>query len=111
MDEKQMEKIAEAQNVVFEKVYMPAFFSKLAEFGIQPETEAEASEILEIAAKVKMAGAQPEQSPRESLLKTANAALDQILGSDSAMENVQSNLEVDTELKQALAALKAGQSE
>lgn len=47
------EQVAAAQETLYSEVYVPAFFEKLAEFGIRPKTEAEADKYLMIGAQLQ----------------------------------------------------------
>lgn len=47
------EQVADAQATLFSEAYVPAFFEKLAEFGVQPKTEAEADKYLQLGAQLQ----------------------------------------------------------
>ena len=101
-----MDKLAKAEQTLLEKVYAPAFFNKLAEFGVVPQTEEEAAGLLELAAKTKVAGVEPQGSELGSIVKQANSSLDQLLGSDNSVQELQGQFDQDSEIKEALEALR-----
>lgn len=82
------QQLQDAFNELTEQVYAPVFFEKLAqEYGIVPETQEEAIQMLVQAAHVKTAAIQQvNDQPRKegnTLLKAAN----HILGIESYSEN------------------------
>lgn len=72
-----------AASVILQEVFAPVFFSKLAEYGIQPASEDEAQRLLQAADKIRYQD-QLEQtkvaSSRGGLIDRMHQHLDQKLG-------------------------------
>lgn len=71
---------------LFQKVYLPAFMSKLAEFGVTPRNDDELQDVLKLAVLTragveKNAEAAPAADAQASLLKQAVASLESALTS------------------------------
>ena len=65
-------------DVLFQKVYAPAFLLKCAEFGIVPQSEEELSGLLEIAAGIRIKEAelaQQSQANTGTVIKSAAAGM------------------------------------
>jgi len=65
--------------VITEKVYLPAFMSKLAELGVQVQSEDELQDLLKIAVMTRMHQsneAAPEAGSQADLVKAAAASLE-----------------------------------
>jgi len=75
--------VEEAYATLHQQVYAPAFFQKLASYGIEPETAEQATTMLRMGAKLRQAyenDQQQKQAGRTSFLEKAAAALDAQLG-------------------------------
>jgi hypothetical protein len=77
----------QAQQVLFDQVFIPAFINKLAELNIAPQSEADLQEMLKLAAKleqVELSGATQHPALRDEadpFLKQASQNLDRLMGS------------------------------
>lgn len=101
-------------DVLFSRVYVPAFLQKCAELGIVVNSDEEVADLLEIAARVKLASheqSQVQANSQASFLKQAKLA---IAGTEQpAPASIQGEDEVvnhllqDQEVKAALAVLGA----
>lgn len=71
------EKIAAQVNTIFSNVYAPAFFQKLAAYGIKPTSEEAAEEYLKLAIDLRQQGAVPETEENQEVeaIKQARAVL------------------------------------
>ena len=77
----EMAKMA-AFNIVANEVYNPAFFTKLAAYGIVPQTEEQADSLLKAAAELRVAALQSfgnisHGSPEPELVKAASEMINQ----------------------------------
>lgn len=72
-----MDKKAQAQQTLIEKVFAPVFFEKLASHGIVPQSEAEANQYLQIGHALTEKSAQVEETKKASA--GANPVLTQVL--------------------------------
>lgn len=75
---------SQAYAYLMQQVYVPAFFNKLASYGIAPQNEQEAQNLLEIGAsmwQLHQAQAASAAQGREAFLKKANTELKTILSS------------------------------
>jgi hypothetical protein len=73
---------SQAYAYLMQQVYVPAFFDKLASYGISPQNESEAQQLLEIGAhmwQLRQAQAASASQGREEFLKSANVGLQRIL--------------------------------
>ena len=100
-------------DVLFQKVYAPAFLAKCAEFGIAPANEDEMASLLEIAAGVRIKEAElaAEKSTEAStVIKAAAAGMRNILGvaAPATQANTDSikAAQADPQVQAALAALR-----
>ena len=85
---KVQDKSAEKMDVLFQKVYVPSFVEKLAEYGVELQTEEDLHEALKIAALTRVhAEATEEQPEQRSILKEAASRLEAITLGDSGMVN------------------------
>lgn len=69
----QLPGVADAENVIFERVFSEAFFGKLASLGHQPATQKEAMELLELGNMLAQVEDAPAQSGTYSQIKSAVA--------------------------------------
>ncbi len=100
----EVEKLAQANAEIFEAAYVPVFFDKLAkDHGIVPSTEAEAIEILKIAADMAQAGYNPQEAEAAeaiSPIKEARAALSSCLPlHEQAADNMVAQFQADPEIR------------
>lgn len=78
-------------NAQAKQIYGQAFFTKLAEHGITPDSPETAAELLELAQKtrvIKQAADRRQVASVATLAKTANSQLDRILGGDAAIDKL-----------------------
>lgn len=100
-----MTKAAQAQDLLMENVFVPHFFAKLAEYGIQPSSEVEAHKIL-------YTGHRLYQAEQLNMLKRAETSsdfwdkaasyLDQSLGASSQATSAAENVWVKQATEQYL---------
>ena len=114
-EEKQAMDPQQAYDVLFGNVHLPVFFEKLAQdYGITPENENEAQQLLEIGAKLRSAHQEEltkSASTGNSFLGLANEHIDDTLGTpsydagteqDDAVKEVSAALAQDPTLQQAV---------
>jgi len=111
-----------AYALVHHKVYSPVFFSKLAsDFGIQPQSEAEAMEMMNMAAQLREAHEQGQTkaasgghgtmlgAAREHLNNAlANEGYDVSQPTDGLVEKAAADVANDPEIAHAVLSLQAG---
>ena len=119
MSDKQAEASAvdpqQAYDVLFGNVHMPVFFEKLAQdYGVVPQNEQEAQQLLEMGAKLRVAHSEElvkSGSHENSFLGAANSHLDETLGAagvddaaaqEGAIMEVSAALAQDPTLQQAV---------
>ena len=116
-----MEKIAEVaeqtQSALFDNVFAPVFFEKLAkDFNVQPQSEEEAQELLKLAIDLQEKGVttskQEESNERLGAIKEARAALNPGLSLhensvESLVDVFKSNPEIQKLAVQNVLALNA----
>lgn len=71
----------DGQNYLTSNVYIPAFFNKLAAYGIVPENEQQANELLDMGVKLFNCGVQEQvktADSRLSFLQQANRTIDDL---------------------------------
>ena len=99
----------QAQGVLFENVHAPVFFNKLAEdYGVVPQNEQEARQLLDLSDKLRVAQAQEQTksaSQRNEFLDAASAELDRAVygeapQTDSVKQAIQ-QMAADPILKEA----------
>ena len=120
----------DAYAAVHTQLYVPAFFTKLAEdYGISPETEEEAQELLLMAGKLRTAaqqvGAEDGTVKEASLLSAANQYLDaelqvsglenpapagtaEVQADDQLVKTAATELSLHPEVVQSILSLHAG---
>jgi hypothetical protein len=102
----------QAFDTLFQNVHANVFFTKLAQFGYQPVNEKEASDLLELAGKLRAAeqAAQIKQaSSPDSPIAAANRDLDRVLaqqGLDAGVKQASAQ-EHNVAISQAAAQLSA----
>jgi len=107
-----------AYSHLFDNVHSQVFFGKLASFGIQPTTDKEASDLFELAARLRHVDTE-KQASSESRYGGALQALDQTLGrspegqqqkaaaQQQAVKQAAANLMEEEGIYNAVLALKA----
>lgn len=118
---------AQAYETLHRRVAVPAFFNKLASFGIRPKDDAEANEMLKTAGKLRTlwdANQQDKQAATGSLLTKLSSAADRALaergllsqpaattveGPTAEMRKVAASVALDPELAASVLALVAAQ--
>ena len=110
---------------LFDNVHARVFFGKLASFGIQPQSEKQASELLELAGKLKAAEQDPTvkaAAERNSPFAQASSDLDRQLGrmgvgkaaaaeqADIALNQAAAQLAQDPATYNAVLSLKAAEA-
>ena len=82
-----------AMDTIFQRVHSQVFFGKLAQAGIPVNSEKDASDLLELAGKLRAVAPQIKQA-QVGTYAAANATLDQALaahGLDSGIKRAQAN--------------------
>jgi len=70
----------DAYNQLFDGVHSQVFFGKLASYGIQPTTEKEATDLFELAGRLRHVDGPEKQAAAQSRFGGAVSALDSVLG-------------------------------
>lgn len=110
-----------AYALVHHRVYTPVFFSKLAsDYGIRPQSERQAMEMLQMAAQLREAhdnGQTKAAASGHDLLGAAHAHLNQVLANegfavgapdDGLVEKAAAEVALDPEIAHAVLSLQAG---
>jgi hypothetical protein len=97
-----------AYDFLYSQIHAPVFFNKLAQdYGIVPQNEAEAGQLLEMAAEIFQAGQQAQQkqaSAQGTFLDGAHQSLRMLLGKQASARDVRAPAN-DRLVKQAAAEL------
>jgi hypothetical protein len=93
-----------AYNTLFDNVHAQVFFGKLASYGIQPTTEKEAGDLLEIAAQLRNVDNPVKQASTRSRFGDAASALNSVVSSTPYGQK-QAAVAEDHAIKQAAATL------
>jgi hypothetical protein len=108
-----------AYGTLFDNVHAQVFFGKLASYGIQPGTEKEAADLLEIAAQLRGVDNPVKQASEQSRFGNAVQALGSVVSStpygqkqaaiaqDNAIKQAAATLAQDPNLYNSVLALKA----
>ena len=120
-DQVQIMDPAEAYGLVHQRVYAPVFFTKLAEdYGISPQTEEEAMDLLERAGQLRVAFNEQQKTAsvdQTSVVKAAGQHLDSVMKQagypvdDVAQRRVKQaaqEVSMDPALAHAVISLQAG---
>lgn len=92
-----------AYNTLFDGIHQQVFFNKLASHGYSPQNEKEATEMLELAGKLRFVEDEEEKiASDESRVSGASQALDNVLGIGGGQAKAQ---EEALAIKQAAAAI------
>ncbi len=100
----------QAHNVLFDNVHAPVFFNKLAEdYGVVPQNEQEALQLLDLSDKLRVAQAQEQTksaAQRSEFLDAAGAELDRAVHGgevtqDDSVQQAISQMAADPILKEA----------
>lgn len=91
----------QAQQVLYTKVYVPAFLQKCAELGLPISTREEAAIALENAALVRHACDKLNKSATQGVLKQANSILRNAVGAPKK----ETKVNVDNSVAEAILAL------
>ena len=103
-------------DVLFQKVYLPAFMKAAAERGIVPTNDAELHDMLKIAAMLRLqesAAVEEQAAQTAGVLHKAAAVLETATFGEASNEKQAEALDAianDPEVKQALAQLAAGEA-
>jgi hypothetical protein len=107
-DQVQVPDPAAAYDFLYGQIHAPVFFNKLAQdYGIVPQNEAEAQQLLDMAAEIFAAGQQARQkqaSAQGSFLDGAQQSLRMLLGKQAGARDVNAPAN-DRLVKQAAAEL------
>lgn len=103
----------DAYATLHEQVYAPAFFHKLAsDYGIRPDGDEEAYELMTMATKLRTAHDTEQQkqasavvSSRKTFLKTAHQRLDALMQQHGLAKAAQTENTLQAEIKAAAATL------
>lgn len=95
---------ADAYQTLFDNVHAQVFFGKLASYGIQPTTEKEAADLLEIAAQLRNVDNPVKQASAQSRFGDAVSALGSVVSSTPYGQK-QAAIAEDQAIKQAAATL------
>lgn len=114
-----------AFNTLFDRVHARAFFAKLASYGYQPESPAQAQHFLDLAGKLRIAN-QHEAATKaaaavDPILEASNALSELLNGygintkaasvnGDAALHNAAAQLAADPEIYNATLSLKAAEA-
>lgn len=96
-----------------QKVAADIFFRKLASYGVVPETEAEAADLLKMAEKLNQANATIAK-PNTSKYASDVSQLDELFGSQdqtSEIQKIAKSMAQDPELLSAVVAIKQAQAD
>lgn len=108
-----------AYGTLFDNVHAEVFFGKLASYGIQPGTEKEAADLLQIAAQLRNVDNPVKQASAQSRFGDAAQALGSVVSAtpygqkqaaiaqDHAIKQAAAQLAQDPSLYNAVLALKA----
>jgi len=115
----------EAYGLLSSNVEQQAFFGRLGQYGINPQSEKEASELYQMGAKLEAAGltGPASEQPADSPITKAAEQLDQLLGRtpqgrqnaeaqrNQAIKSAADQLMEDPETYNAVLALKQAQAD
>lgn len=100
-----------AYNLLLERVHANTFFQKLAAYGYHPRNQKEATDLMELAGKLRVAREEPaiKAAAERSPFAEASASLDQYLYSNGLGGNVKAAAEREQQIacQKAAAALAA----
>jgi hypothetical protein len=113
---------ADAYQQLFDGVHARVFLGKLASYGIQPTTEKEATDLFELAGKLRHVDGAEKQAATSSRFGGALSALDSVLGNSAshsqhqvasrnqAIKQAAAELAQDASVYNAVLSLKAAEA-
>ena len=122
MSNEKLPEPADAYNHLFDGVHTQVCFGKLASYGIRPETEKEAQDLLQLAGQLRHVEGSEKQAAEQSRFQGATSALGSIIGetpagrqqqaaaSEQAVKQAAEELMQDADIYNSVLSLKAAEA-